>query len=121
VSADQDEERRALGLALNQSAHRRANERVVRTLFSRGFAPTDQIPLMCECGAPVCREVVTLTIEVYEYVRAHPTWFLVAAGHEDEDTTRERKLGAAPGYVMVQKIGSAGAEAARRDPRASGS
>jgi hypothetical protein len=114
--AAQDEERRALRLALNESAHRNANERVVRTLTSRGFAPTDRVPLVCECGASVCREVVMLTIEVYDYIRAHSTWFLLAPGHEDEDTTLERSVGAGDGYVVVEKIGSAGAEAERRDP-----
>jgi hypothetical protein len=120
--AAQDEERSATRLALNESAHRTANERFVRTASSHGYKPTDQVPLVCECGAPICREIVMLTIEVYEYIRAHPTWFLRAADHVGDDAALERIVGRREhAYVVVEKIGSAGAEAARRDPRASNS
>ena len=119
--AAQDEERRALRLALNESAHRTANDRFVRTASSHVYKPTDRVPLLCECGAPICREIVMITIEEYEYIRAHPTWFLRVAGHED-DAALERIVGRwKDGHFVVEKIGSAGTEAARRDPRAGGS
>jgi hypothetical protein len=110
----QDEERRARVLALNESAHRKANERFMRLPFNRGF---EQVAFVCECGAPICREDVTLSIDEYEHIRAHPTWFLIAAGHEEQDTTLERIVDAKRGYVVVEKVGLAGAEAARRNPR----
>jgi hypothetical protein len=112
--AAQEEERRALKLALNESAHRKRNERFMRGAPNRGF---ERIAFVCECGAPICREDVILTVEEYEHIRAHPTWFVVAAGHEDRDTTLERIVDAERGYVVVEKLGSAGAEAARRNPR----
>lgn len=112
--AARDEARRALKLALNESAHRNANERFMRTAASRGL---ERVAFVCECGAAVCREDVILTIDEYEQIRSHPTWFLVAAGHEDRDTTLERIVDAERGYAVVEKIGSAGEEAARRNPR----
>jgi hypothetical protein len=54
------------------------------------------------------------------HIRAHPTWFLLVAGHEDEDGTRERIIDAEQGYAVVEKIGVAGAEAARLHPRKAG-
>jgi hypothetical protein len=38
---------------------------------------------LCECGDEHCREIVMLTIEDHEHVRARPAWFLLVAGHED--------------------------------------
>jgi hypothetical protein len=113
-----EKERRALKLALNESAHRKRNERFISAAPNRRF---ERVAFVCECGAPICREDVILTIEEYEHIRAHPTWFLVAAGHEDTDRTLERIVDAERGYVVVEKIGAAGAEAARRNPRDAGS
>jgi hypothetical protein len=112
----QDDDRRPLWIDLIESAHRSiresssrsANERFVRAITSRG-APTDRVSIGCECGAPTCREIVTLTFEEYENVRAHPAWFLVSAEHVN-DQMLERRVGAGPGYVVVEKIGSAGVE-----------
>jgi hypothetical protein len=58
-----------------------------------------------------------LSIEEYEHIREHPTWFLLVAGHEDEEATHERIVSAEQGYAVVEKIGDAGAEAARLHPR----
>jgi hypothetical protein len=111
---EEEEERRALKLALNESVHRNRNERFVRDAPNRGF---DRVAFVCECGAPICNDDVILTIEEYEHIRAHPTWFVLAAGHEDTETALERIVDAERGYVVVEKIGSAGAEAARQNPR----
>jgi hypothetical protein len=58
-----------------------------------------------------------LSLEEYEHVRSHATWFLLVAGHEDEDATQERIVDAEQGYTVVEKIGTAGDEAARLHPR----
>ena len=55
-----------------------------------------------------------LSIDEYEHIRAHPTWFLLVTGHEDEEATMERIVDAEQGYAVVEKIGVAGEEAARR-------
>ena len=126
VTAD-DDQRRALRILLdrsaqstdNESASRSANDRFVGTIARHG-APTDRVSLACECGAPLCREIVTLTIEEYERVRADRAWFLVSDAHHNGDTTVARRVGDGKGYVIIEKIG-AQAEAERHDPRDTGS
>ena len=111
--AAQDDDRRAPWIELIESGHhsvgessaRSANERFVRRISNR-TAPTDRVSIACECGAPICRDIVTLTFEEYEHVRTHPSWFLVSAKHNDADG---RTVGAGQGYIVVEKVGSAGA------------
>lgn len=54
-----------------------------------------------------------LRLDEYERIRAHPTWFLLAAGHEDDESPRERVIVAATSYAIVEKTGAAGVEATR--------
>ena len=108
-----DAEARALKLAINESAFRNANDRLRQAAHSHRFRVTTRVPFNCECGDENCREIVMLTIEDYEHIRAHPTWFLLVAGHEDQDETVERIVDAEQGYTVVEKIGAAGEEAAR--------
>lgn len=54
-----------------------------------------------------------LSIEEYERVRAHPSWFVLVAGHEDAEVAHERIVEAERGYAIVEKLGDAGVEAAR--------
>ncbi|HEY2311474.1 MAG TPA: hypothetical protein VGH46_10225 [Gaiellaceae bacterium] len=61
-----------------------------------------------------------LTTGDYEHIRAHPTWFLLFAGHEDEDGTTERIIDAEQGYAVIEKIGAAGGEPARLHPKKAG-
>jgi hypothetical protein len=103
----------AIKLATNESAFRTANDRLRDAALSYHFLPDQRVPFMCECSDRECRETVLLGIEEYEHIRAHPTWFLLAAGHEDDDAM-ERIVDAEHGYVVVEKIGMAGEEAARR-------
>ena len=73
---------------------------------------------MCECADLGCREIVMLSIEDYERLRAQPCWFLLVAGHEDAEETHERIVDAENGYAIVERVGASGLEAARLDPRA---
>jgi hypothetical protein len=111
------EEARALKLATNQSRFRSANERLRRAAASHRFRQTDRVPFICECADENCREIVMLTIDDYENIRSRPAWFLLVAGHEDEETTHERIIDAEQGYAVVEKVGTAGEEAARLDER----
>jgi hypothetical protein len=112
-----DDESRAFKLALNQSRFRSANERLRRAADSHRFRREDRVPFLCECADDNCREIVMLTIADYEHIRSHPTWFLLVAGHEDEDATQERIVDAERGYTVVEKVGKAGEEAVRLDER----
>ena len=116
-----EDEARARKLALNQSRFRSANERMVRLARSHRFDATQRVPFLCECGDPPnCREIVMLSLTAYEAVRAHANRFFLAAGHEDPDAAHERILEAEQGYAVVEKIGTAGVEAERLDPRTAG-
>lgn len=112
-----DEEGRAHKLAANQSRFRRANDRLERAAQSHRFRSTDRVPFLCECADPSCFEAVMLSIEEYERVREHPSRFVLVAGHEDPESSHERIVDAESGYAIVEKVGAAGAYAARLDGR----
>jgi hypothetical protein len=112
-----DEETRAVKLAINQSAFRTANERLRGAALSHHFRPNQRVPFICECADPHCRETVMLSLSDYEAVRAHPDRFFLVAEHEDPEAAHERILQAEQGYAVVEKVGTAGGEAARLDPR----
>ena len=113
-------EARARKLALNQSTFRAANERIERAAQSHHFLANQRVPFICECADPSCRETVMLSLADYEAVRAHANRFFLAAGHEDAEESQERILEAEQGYAVVEKIGRAGVEAERLDPRTHG-
>jgi hypothetical protein len=112
-----DKEAWALKLAMNESAFRASNERLRRAAASHRFEERQGVPFLCECADPGCREIVMLSLEQYEKVRAHPSRFLLVAGHEDAEAELERIVEAERGYAIVEKVGTAGREAARLNPR----
>jgi hypothetical protein len=114
---EKEDEARARKLAANQSTFRSANERMQRLARSYQFNATQRVPFICECADPDCREIVMLSLLDYESVRAHPDRFFLVAGHEDAEATHERILEAEAGYAIVEKVGTAGVEAERLDPR----
>jgi hypothetical protein len=112
-----DQDAAAEKLARSQSAFRSSNERLRRVAANHRFEPADRLPFVCECADPNCYEIVLLSIEEYEGLRAHPTWFLLVAGHEDDETPHERIVEAENGYAIVEKLGAAGTAATRLNPR----
>ena len=114
---EKENEARARKLALNQSTFRSANERMERAALSHRFEPSQRVPFICECADPGCREIVMLSFLDYEAIREHPNRFFLVAGHEDAEDAHERVLEAEHGYAVVEKIGTAGVEAARLDMR----
>jgi hypothetical protein len=107
-------------IGLNQSTFRNANERIERAAQSHRFEADQRVPFLCECADPGCTETVMLSLGDYEAVRAHADRFFLIAGHEASGETQERILENADGYAVVEKIGTAGAEAERLDPREQG-
>jgi hypothetical protein len=69
----------------------------------------------CECADPACAERIEMTKLEYEAIRAHPKRFPVMHGHELPEV--ERVVAIQPGYLVVEKLGTAGEVAARSDPR----
>ena len=112
-----DDDERALELAMNESAARTSNERLSRMAISHRFAPGQRVPFVCECADAMCHEIVLLSLQEYERVRVHPSRFLLVAGHEDAEVTNEWIVAAENGYAIVEKLGVAGREATRLDPR----
>src|SRR5690242_16141355 len=90
----------AIRLAMNESGFRTANDRLRGAVHSHHFKPNQRVPFICECSDLGCRETVMLSIEEYQHIRAHPAWFLLVAGHEDEDATMERIVDAEHGYAV---------------------
>ncbi|HEY3576508.1 MAG TPA: hypothetical protein VGK68_00775 [Gaiellaceae bacterium] len=107
------EDERAREAVTDQSRFRTANNRLRRIVPSYGFKAGDRAPFICECADPGCFEAVMLSLEEYDRVRAESSWFVLVAGHEDDEATYERVVEAERGYATVEKIGIAGAEAAR--------
>src|SRR5437870_5471265 len=74
MEADQEER-----IVRNEVLFRQANEDLRARIT---LEPTEQrLPFLCECGDSTCTVVVVVSLETYELVRAHPTYFLIAAGH----------------------------------------
>lgn len=100
---------------MDQARFRCSNERLRRTAAHIRFEPTDRVPFLCECADRECFEVVMLSLEEYDRLRTHPCWFLLVAGHEDDESTQERIVEAENGYAIVEKI-DAGPEGASPAP-----
>lgn len=105
MSADGDE--RARAAEMEQSRFRDANDRLRRIVPSFGFKAGDRAPFICECADPGCFETVMLNLEEYDHVRANPSWFVLVAGHEDQEAMCERVVEAERGYATVEKVGIA--------------
>jgi hypothetical protein len=65
----------------NEATFRDANERIKSTALQ--VEAKGMIPFLCECGERRCTELVRLTLEEYEQIRAEPLRFFVVPGHEN--------------------------------------
>jgi hypothetical protein len=113
-------EARLTRLAKNEALFRDVNERIsdINQELAPGTPNPEEIDgLICECSDPECLERVgPLTITEYERVRADPTRFMIAAGHQAEDV--ERVVDRQPSYWVVEKHEGPPADVAReRDQR----
>jgi hypothetical protein len=59
---------------------RAANERIAQRAARLRFAA--RVPLLCECADPSCRELIRLDLEEYRRIRAEPSRYVTAAGHD---------------------------------------
>ena len=94
--------------ARNEAVFRAANDRIAER---RAALPAvdGRTPFLCECEDERCTELVLLTSEEYELVRADAVRFVVACGHPTHGS--EDGL-SGDGWVSVRKTGR-GAEIAR--------
>lgn len=99
--------------AENESIFRDANERVEERLGEL-TVEDGRSPFLCECEDLRCRQMLRLSREEYEAVRARPNRFVVTPGHL---VTHAQIVSDGDRYRVVEKTGEAGAVAADLDPR----
>jgi len=106
-------------IALNESRFRAANEKVEKAWVRLG-ASEQTLPFVCECGRRECLLVLRLTVAQYEQGRRSLKLFLCAPGHEITGDDIGRVVQREPTFVIVEKVGEAGAVAEQADPRRDG-
>jgi hypothetical protein len=102
-------------VARNEALFRAANERIDER--ARASELRDRVPFLCECAEPGCTEIVQLATEEYERIRADPTWFLNAPGHNAAGGPATDVVERHDGYEIVCKVGRAAEVAAELNPR----
>jgi hypothetical protein len=104
-----DHERRAV----NEALFRDVNERIAESADRFG---ADKTEFVCECADPNCTDRVPATLAEYERVRAKPTTFLLAPGHDQPDI--ERVVSERRRFHVVEKVQAAVRRTViRLDPR----
>jgi hypothetical protein len=86
----------------NNGVFRETNERI-RDAADRYDHELEQIPFLCECPVEDCVEVIRLTESEYETIRANPTHYVTAVGHESAEQPVGRVVARNDGYVVVEK------------------
>jgi hypothetical protein len=86
----------------NNAVFREANERI-RDAAASYAHEIERIPFLCECPVEDCVEVVRLTTAEYSDVRADPTHFMTAVGHEGAEELVATVVARADGYIVVAK------------------
>jgi hypothetical protein len=102
--------------AENESIFRDANERVEQQLGELTLEE-GRSPFLCECEEIGCRAMIRLTREEYEGVRSRPNRFVVVPGHP---FTEAQVVEEGDRFLVIEKVGEAGAIAADLDPRGGG-
>jgi hypothetical protein len=103
-------------IARNNAAFRSANEEIANAADEHGLADGRIVPFLCECSDGRCSEVIHLTLAEYRHVRSNPRWFAHARGHEAAVAGAVELLEEHQGYLVVEKVGHAGAVASRLAP-----
>jgi hypothetical protein len=107
-------ERRA---AKNQALFREVNERIEP--LNQAFTIVNRLnDFVCECPNDDCTDMIALSVEEYESVRANAEHFAVAPDDAHVWPDVERVIEKRDRYWLVEKSGEAGAMAAKLDPRA---
>jgi hypothetical protein len=93
-------------IARNNATFRDANEHISAAAGAYGIdAP---VPFICECADARCSEIVRMTREEYEEVRAGSRHFLNVPGHQSAGGGAAEIVAERNGYVIVEKLGRAG-------------
>jgi hypothetical protein len=101
-------------LVKNEILFRDLNERVARIAEAHGD-DGHVYEFLCECSNADCTLRVPLALDAYESVRADPTLFVVAPGHELPEI--ENVVSRTATYQIVTKLDEAADVASAQDPR----
>jgi len=95
----------------NESVFRRVNNDIEASAEVRGAG---NATFLCACADPTCHATIELALIEYAWIRRHPTYFVVAAGHEGglEAESSARVVRWSLASSVVEKLGYAGALAA---------
>jgi hypothetical protein len=100
--------------ARNEELFRNVNEQI--EALSQEVEHDDSVmEYLCECDRQDCYEKIKVTRAEYESVRADPTHFIVALGHQDPSL--ERVFASNDRFLVVEKLGAAARNAHETDPR----
>jgi hypothetical protein len=102
TGSQQEREARA---ARNQALFRSVNKRL-EELNEAFESVTETFTIACECADTTCTEMIDIEPGDYEAVRSEPRHFVVRPGHVYPDV--EVVIRDEPGYVVVEKTGTAG-------------
>lgn len=103
-------------VARNEATFRDANEGIERAAAAYNF-DGELLPFICECAGETCTEVVRVTLDEYEQVRAHPDRFLTAQGHHVNAQGAAKVVAETERYEIVEKKGRAAEVSEELDPR----
>lgn len=99
--------------ARSQALFREVNEHIAKLT---GLASDTGYSLfICECSDTSCAESLEMRPEEYEAVRSNGTRFLLVPGHQLDGI--ERVVDGNGRFLVVEKVGRAGAVADADDPR----
>jgi hypothetical protein len=101
---------RAERIGRNEALFRDVNERIKDVSEADG-----EMEILCECGDTECTTTLRITPGEYEGLRADPTRFAAAHGHEAPDVGQV--IYSNDRYSVVEKIGEATRIARETDPR----
>ena len=103
-------------VARNESSFRTLNEQLKEGLGDlRAQSGPETIGFVCECGDGDCGQLVQVSPQKYEEVRADACLFVIAAGHEL--TEFEDVVDHDGGVTVVRKRDEAADIAEKTDPR----
>ena len=101
----------------NESRFRKANEKIEDAAL-RLEPNANTLPFVCECGRADCLQTLRLSFRAYEQAREKGTYFACAPGHEITGDGIGRVVRRTSSFVIMEKLGVAGAVADELDPRA---
>ena len=102
-------------IARNDALFRSANERIRDA--AEEYEITQHVPFFCECADATCREIVQLSLEEYEAVRADSRTFFNVPGHEANAQGAADVVDRNDRYVTLVKTDRAGEVAEELDER----